>query len=105
MSSALPNDWHFDLNESYRQLSFFETPQGERPIWMRDGASITIRAEIRFLIFIFCPHSLDITLKRAVQRTQAANLYPGHMNIVWRDHDDPQAPEIAERVSRFLLFV
>ena len=72
---------------------------------MRDGASITIRAEFRFLILTPDMSSLDRILSSAEQRARVANLHPGHMNIVWRDDDDSQAPEIAERVSRFLLFV
>ena len=72
---------------------------------MRDGASITIRAEIHFLFVNSGSASLHGILLNAEQRARAANLHPGHMNIVWRDDDDSQAPEIAERVSRFLLFV
>ena len=105
ISSDLPLEHRFDLNEPYQKLSRFETRQGERPIWMRDGASITIRAEIRCLVLKNGLSSLNSIRFCAKENAQAANLQPGHINIVWSDADDPQAPEIAERVSRFLLFI
>ena len=59
ISSDMPLDGRIDLNEPYQLLSLYETPQGERPIWMRDGASITIRAEILFLIIKYGCGSLN----------------------------------------------
>ena len=66
---------------------------------MRDGASITIRAEIRCLVLKNGLSSLNSIRFCAEENAQVANLQPGHINIVWSDADDPQAPEIVRRVS------